>query len=366
MGAWGKFITGSLDALFGRPAGARARAVDAPDQVVETSPPTYEITVEPSGPGLEIVMPFTLLQDLPERTRLLVWLRNESGYVEASHPPWADEDGDLVLEAKWWEDDVGDTSWVVFLPFVALPDDCPTSVELQTRLIVDDVVLYEELWNIEVPTLEERLEGNLLGAHACAAVRLAEAGSGLQREHVRTMKQELGARFELDDYGLEMLRRVQKRAAAGEDDPARWQPALETLDEEEQLTLASDLVAMARLSEDGYVEAQAQFLVELFEQVGFDASIWHELLELDDEFEDQEEEEDETDATPVTLEAHFITLELTTGATWEEVRAAYKRLARDYHPDTVATLPRGFQQFATETMARLNEAYEALRKHFRR
>lgn len=362
MGAWGKIIAGSLGAVLGRAVGARGDETTG-DGVVETSPPSYEITVERSGPGLEIVMPYTLLQDLPDRAQVLVWLRDGEGrYLASIQPPWADEDGDLVLEAKWQEDDDGDTAWETFLPFVALPDDCPSSVELQTRLIVDDVVLYEELWGIEVPSVEERLEAHLLGAHACAAVRLAAAGTGPDRAHVRATRQVLAARFSLDEYGLEILRRIHKQAAAEKDDPARWLPALEALDENEQLTFASDLLTMARLDEDGYVEPQAQFLFELFERVGFDTSIWDGLLEL----EDEDEADDEDDEMPLSLEAHFVTLELTPGATWEEVRVAYKRLARDYHPDRVATLPKGFQQFATETMARLNEAYEALRKHFRR
>ena len=51
-------------------------------------------------------------------------------------------------------------------------------------------------------------------------------------------------------------------------------------------------------------------------------------------------------------------LEVDTDASWETVEAAYRRLARQYHPDT----PSG----TTEQMASLNAAFECLRDNHAR
>ncbi len=55
-------------------------------------------------------------------------------------------------------------------------------------------------------------------------------------------------------------------------------------------------------------------------------------------------------------------LEVRSDASWAEIKAAYKRIASEYHPDKVATLPKGFYQFASEKMVAINEAFAAARK----
>jgi DnaJ like chaperone protein len=59
----------------------------------------------------------------------------------------------------------------------------------------------------------------------------------------------------------------------------------------------------------------------------------------------------------------YRTLELEPGARLEEVRAAYRRLALDYHPDKVETLAAGFREYATARMQAINEAYQVLKAH---
>jgi len=48
------------------------------------------------------------------------------------------------------------------------------------------------------------------------------------------------------------------------------------------------------------------------------------------------------------------------GATREEIQAAYKRLAKQYHPDRVASLGEEFRQLAERRMKVINAAYQAL------
>lgn len=56
-------------------------------------------------------------------------------------------------------------------------------------------------------------------------------------------------------------------------------------------------------------------------------------------------------------------LGLTPEATDDEVKQAYRRFARDYHPDTIQSkgLPEDFLKFATEKMQTVNDAYARIR-----
>jgi curved DNA-binding protein CbpA len=48
------------------------------------------------------------------------------------------------------------------------------------------------------------------------------------------------------------------------------------------------------------------------------------------------------------------------GASADEVRAAYQRLARSYHPDRVEGLAPELRELAHQRMVEINGAYEAL------
>ena len=55
-------------------------------------------------------------------------------------------------------------------------------------------------------------------------------------------------------------------------------------------------------------------------------------------------------------------LELKPGASVEQVRAAYKGLIKQYHPDRFASDP-GKQATATQISARLNQSYARVMEH---
>jgi curved DNA-binding protein CbpA len=61
------------------------------------------------------------------------------------------------------------------------------------------------------------------------------------------------------------------------------------------------------------------------------------------------------------VEKHFRALELEPGASKETVRAAYRRLAMEYHPDRVATMAPGFRSFANSKLVEINESFQVLR-----
>lgn len=59
----------------------------------------------------------------------------------------------------------------------------------------------------------------------------------------------------------------------------------------------------------------------------------------------------------------FRTLELRPDAQWDEVRQAYRRLVRKYHPDRFMNDPEKYQA-ATEVARKITEAYDGLRQYF--
>ncbi len=64
-----------------------------------------------------------------------------------------------------------------------------------------------------------------------------------------------------------------------------------------------------------------------------------------------------------SVESSYTVLGVTPGATDDEVKKAYRKLAREYHPDVVANKGMGedFQKFAAEKMRAVNAAYDAVK-----
>ena len=60
--------------------------------------------------------------------------------------------------------------------------------------------------------------------------------------------------------------------------------------------------------------------------------------------------------------ADYRVLEISPGASDDEVRRAYRRMSMKHHPDKVAHLGSEFQKAATEKFQRVNAAYAAIKK----
>ena len=58
----------------------------------------------------------------------------------------------------------------------------------------------------------------------------------------------------------------------------------------------------------------------------------------------------------------YAALELKPTATDDEIKKAYRTMAKKYHPDTVANLGEEIKKKATEKFRSVNEAYEELKK----
>ena len=64
------------------------------------------------------------------------------------------------------------------------------------------------------------------------------------------------------------------------------------------------------------------------------------------------------------LDSAYATLGVLPSAENSEVKRAYRRLAKEYHPDVVANRGMGedFQKFAAEKMRAVNDAYDRVRE----
>ncbi|MBW1887616.1 MAG: DnaJ domain-containing protein, partial [Deltaproteobacteria bacterium] len=64
------------------------------------------------------------------------------------------------------------------------------------------------------------------------------------------------------------------------------------------------------------------------------------------------------------IDKYYKTLNCTPESSNEEIKSNYKKLVKDFHPDTIVSkgLPEEFTDFATKRFRQIQEAYEKTRK----
>lgn len=300
-----------------------------------------------SGPGLILAADVVPHEEV-HASRIAFRFLAEDGYLAPRHAAFEDEDGDLEVPAVFGQPADGAMQVIAFLPYAALPARLPREVDCEVVVLDrDGDVVAEATWTMSLPRRAERLASPFSTVPA-AAVALATAAGELRRGHVRVIRETLAAKYELDELGHEALRKRLKQLAKAPPPVAEAAASFEHLDDESLTGLLGFLVAVAE-AEGARGDAEQAFLLEFSALLGASEDVMRAAGIT------------QRHAVPESLDAYYAVLELPAGASWAEVRAAYRRLAADYHPDKVAQLPVGFQHFATEKMKSLNAAYEALR-----
>lgn len=156
-------------------------------------------------------------------------------------------------------------------------------------------------------------------------------------------------RFFLQNFGsdtsreaIEMLRNFLKQQIPVQD---VCRQIRRNLDYSSRLQLLHFLFGIANA--DGHVHASEQRIIE---QIAEDMGIsFKDIESIRSMF------------VPQTDSAYKI-LEIDRGATDEEVKKAYRKMANKYHPDKVSHLGDDFQKAANDKFRKVNEAYETIKR----
>ena len=269
-----------------------------------------------SGPGWAIrvpVRPEVLGATIDEGLTVELRLRAAGRFIRSELRAYADKDRDITLRPELLDAEDGYEA-VVFLPYAALPGRVPEEITVEVQLCQDDDPIDERLYRLPVPEPLERLVAGAFGAlgYAARAVCPLEASG------------EVGRWLGLDPAGGAALNRLWAKA-----------PAIDLDDVAANLrnTVGEDALAVV-------VESLARWA---------DAARLRDLASRIGSFGRRAPADPE-------LIGHYRALGLAPGADLRAVRAAYRALARDHHPDRA-----GLDEAAANArMSRINNAYAAI------
>jgi DnaJ-domain-containing protein 1 len=301
----------------------------------------------PQGDAVAIACALTTRAPLPPGLAIWAYFGDEATAWKGSHPSFVDADGDLFTAAPAViEPGARRARALVGVPYVAFP--LADTAEVVVRLIAasgDGAPIASHVERVAWPTPSAREALSVLRALACSAAgMLACAGHDDARGRDATERALAGA-FHPDALGRAAIARALDEAFARAVDAAEAADALLRSSPPEERAHALELLFDVA-SRDGALLAPSEaYLRALAARLGAPANV----------IDAAKARRPALDLTP-----HFRALDLEPGASWAEVKKAYVKLARDYHPDKVQTLPQGFHDYATERMREANAAKDAL------
>ncbi|HEY3449118.1 MAG TPA: J domain-containing protein [Myxococcales bacterium] len=300
----------------------------------------------PSGPGVLVSVELSPARAVPPGAQIHLWLQyDEEHYAEALLEDYSDSDGDLCAVGEVLEREAQVARAQLYVPWAAVPalkGDCLC----QVSLVAADDVLGNQWFELVLPGPATREVHSALGALAYAAAAMIGPARDPSEAELSAAVQAMVELFALDEIGEASGRDLLERAG-------RVRPTFEkalrlVLDEIEpgnHSEILRFLGAVARAQGRGS-SSDGAFVRRLAAAVGF--------------------AEAPSQGPQDALAQAWRALELEPGASREQVREAWRRLALDYHPDKVQTLAVGFREYATLRMQQINEAYEILKKHLAR
>ena len=356
--AWGGKVVGAgMGAVLGGPVGAAVGAGlgavwdgifedDGPS--VELQRVQYDTVVTSHGAGVRWVISFSSDAPIPDDCLLVVRMKRKGKYVRSKLEEYSDNDGDLAAAGPV-EFEPGRTAGagIALLPTRAFAT-WPRDVEVEATLVTQDGAnLAQGSAEFSWPSRSDFEDGSLLGALVHACIGLVCSDGALERSEVRYLREFMRVEFELLPSGDQALKDLMKRAR---DRPASPADAAELMRLHMTDGLAEPVLNMlyAIADADGHVSRLEEAWISSF------------CVELGISLQDRATAKQ---AHAADLEGYRKLLDVEPGASKAEIKRAYRRQAADYHPDKVANLPSGFQEFATERMRQLNEAYTILSNH---
>lgn len=329
-------------------------ATQTPPHVDRYNPPRGELTwidddvvsVTTAGPALTITLDFRAPMARGREQIAVVRLRDVKGYFPTAEPSYGDPDENLCVSAIVSVPITGVAENVkLVVPYIVMPRDMGGITEVEVTVYDPaggvNVLDYHQ---VELPEDLDRTPDLLtVVVHALAAVSSLRAPLG--RDAVRAIRTLIVERFELDELGDQALRRILKVAARAEHSPQTLAEAVRHAMPEPRRDVLVDLLYDVLETQALLREVEQRFVTELLDATGV---------------------HDHRRYGPKHLLPFYEALELDAGADLDAVKAAYRKMVRDYHPDRVQHLAKGFVQFAHDKTKALNDAYGRLREALER
>ena len=226
------------------------------------------------------------------------------------------------------------------LPFLALPLHSGGRLDVEVTLyLANGRVLAVSTFPVDLPD-DVALSPDRLTVTTHALVALARATDGVvEFDEIERIAERLTQAFGLDPVGVDALYGILHAAIdAPHSIEALAESILWVLPELDPPAFVELLYAAARA--DGAInDVELAFINDLLARLQITDHLQHGGRAL----------------APLYAE-----LELEPGAPLDTVQKQWKKLVRDYHPDRVQTLARGFVEYATQRTAAINDAYQTL------
>lgn len=303
---------------------------------------TDTTAVSTSGPALTVSFDLAWPAGAGAPLEAVLRVRQGSEWLGTEREDYRDPDGILSVTAEFTLDPRGLGEGVVtVVPYAAFTAD--VGGEVTAEVAVHDasgrlVALAE--FQCGLPGELQR-NPDLLTVVAHTLVALVRASAPINRDEVRVIRDLLGDAFDLDDLGDHSLRRILKVANQTKHVPGDLAEVLRVVLPRRDHELFVDMLYDVAEADDGVDDAEQGFIDD--------------LLGLLDVY-------DHARFGDARLRPFYEVLEVEPGSGFDEVKHAYRALVRDYHPDRVAHLAQGFQDFAHAKVKELNLAWSELRQ----
>lgn len=272
--------------------------------------------------------------------------RDANGYLKSNHEGFADADGDIVSSGQIMAKG-SDGFASVYFPFCAFPNS--------NAIVTFEFVAFQSNGHPYPPLHIEAIQleadkfarRNGMAAMCDAAMGAIRQSGVVQSEQVRAAKKAFTDVWLLDSYGLKDLRQHLRRATSSPLGSEWYIPERIAVDLRDELFTDDQLAALDMLY--GIVGAAGS--------VGVEADNFLYRIAQHLEIEPGQIEGVRSKWCSDNL---LETLGLSVGATIDEIRRAFRRIAKTCHPDAVRALDATAQAAATERFRRAKLAHDTL------